>query len=338
MIALPDRDDAELARSIGITIEGRYRVTGLIGQTGTALILAARSLGGAIADHGIPDVVLKVLCGRAAGAAGEIARFTQEAFLAARLSHPNLVRCIDFGRLSDRRPYFVMERCEGRPLDRLVRRGRVPPRIVALIVEEAACGLEALHAHGIAHCDIKPGNLLWARRPPAGKARLRILDLGIAQIFDRARSSELGELMAAPAGESLGTPGYVAPEQALGRRVDPRADVYSLGCVAYHLLTGRAPFPFSSTAERIRGQLLGTVEPASQVNPALPGSVDAVLAAALEKHPSRRPTTAARLAAELIAAIARRPARLRATLACPQRPSSRFFSMMPPMMRTNASR
>ena len=175
-------------------------------------------------------------------------RFRREVDVAARLSHPNIVSVLDADE--DRGVQFMtMEYIEGNDLDRLVRDGGVLPVDQALdCVIQAARGLEAAHAQGIVHRDIKPGNLMLD-----GSGLVRVLDLGLARLVEA--SNPFGETASGPltqSGTYMGTVDFMAPEQGIdSRRVDHRADIYSLGCTLCYLLTGRAPFEGATVLARL---------------------------------------------------------------------------------------
>src|SRR5262245_32169494 len=160
-----------------------------------------------------------------------IARFRREAQSIARLAHPNIVQIYDFGVDDENNPYFVMELIDGTPLDKVVReRGRLAPLEVIRLARQAAEGLDAAHRAGIVHRDVKPSNLIVDRR-----GTVKLVDFGIARVTDAA--AQLTGAMAL-----MGTPSYMAPEQAKGLPVDHRADVYALGLTIYELLAGKPPF------------------------------------------------------------------------------------------------
>jgi serine/threonine-protein kinase len=172
------------------------------------------------------------------------------------------------------------------------------PRALALgLLTDTAEALSALHEHGIVHRDVKPSNV-FCTVPPRGRPRARLIDLGVAGIFDPKRARKLGAVNAQARG-TYGTPAYIAPEQALGRHTDARADVYSLACVAYRLLTGVEPFPGSSVTQAVHGHLFDEARPASWLNPALNLAVDAVLARGMTKDPDERTESVTRFVAEL---------------------------------------
>ncbi len=159
-----------------------------------------------------------------------LARFRREAQSIARLTHGNVVQVYDFGVDEDGNPYFVMELVEGTPLDQLLReRGRLPIGEACELARQSALGLAAAHRAGIIHRDVKPSNLIVDAR-----GGVKIVDFGIARASASAQLTAAASLM--------GTPGYMAPEQAQGKSVDHRADIYALGLTLFEMLAGDAPF------------------------------------------------------------------------------------------------
>lgn len=293
-------------KTFGQLVERRYRVTSFLGSGACGSVFAARALGPALHDHGIARVALKVLNREHAHDQDAVARFTHEAFLGSRLHHPNLVRVLDYGHVKDGRPYYTMELCQGASLSHVMRVAAVlPPMLSSRLIGQAACALACLHAHGIVHRDVKPGNLflVMGKRHTHRNALLYLLDLGLAGVYDASRAHRLGSVDVGSSGR-YGTPSYLCPEQALGAPVDPRADIYGLACVAYRVLTGREPLAASSLGELVRAHIFETPPPATSVNPQLPARVDEVLSRALAKRRSARTPCVMQFADELAAALA----------------------------------
>lgn len=227
-------------------------------------------------------VALKILADNLAGDATFRDRFEREARLAARLSHPNVVRIFDVGE-SDGRPFIVMEYVEGDTLaDELGRHGPLPPERAVDLALQICSGLEAAHASGLVHRDVKPRNLLLR---PDGV--LKIADFGIARAAESTRLTEIGTI--------LGTAAYLAPEQAEGVEATPAADLYSVGAVLYELLTGRVPFTATSLVELLAKQQAGPPPPMAGI----PGWLELAVIRCLEPNPSERPASAGELAGEL---------------------------------------
>jgi formylglycine-generating enzyme required for sulfatase activity/tRNA A-37 threonylcarbamoyl transferase component Bud32 len=206
-------------------------------------------------------------------------RFLREIQATARLAHPNIVVVHDAARI-DGTQFFAMEYIEGTDLARLVKdKGPLPISSACEYVRQAALGLQHAFEHGLVHRDVKPSNLLLT----ADGAVIKLLDLGVA----RCRDLEESDLTAT--GSVLGTPDYLAPEQATNSRgVDIRADIYSLGCTLYHLLTGHAPFPEGSSLEKALKHLHDAPAPIRQERPQVSVELVAVLDKMMAKKSAER--------------------------------------------------
>jgi serine/threonine protein kinase len=266
--------------SVRTVAGGRYLIENTLGHGGMAVVYLAQ-------DRELRrPVALKLLAENLAGDGDFRERFVREARLAARLSHPNVVHVYDAGE-DEGRPFIVMEYVAGETLAHvLVRRRKVPPGEAAALARQAAIGLQHAHDAGLVHRDIKPQNLLLR-----DDGVLKIADFGIARAAELSRLTQLGTV--------LGTASYLSPEQALGEEVGPQADIYSLGAVLYELLTGRPPYEFSSLAELTEKQRTGTIVPVRDVEPAVPGSLEAIVMRCLARDPGFRPSSAGQVANEL---------------------------------------
>jgi tRNA A-37 threonylcarbamoyl transferase component Bud32 len=254
-------------------LPGRYEQPRLVGRGGMGEIYLAhdRMLGRTVA--------VKLLAERLAEDPELRERFRREALTAARLSsEPHVVTIFDVGE-HEGRPFTVMEYLPGGTLAGRLR-GPVAPAQALSWLTQAAEALDAAHAHGVVHRDVKPANLLFD-----GSDRLQVVDFGIARLVDET----LG--MTAP-GTILGTAGYLAPEQASGRETTAASDRYALAVVAYELLTGRRPFERGSETAEAAAHIHEPVPPPSEEGVGLPESVDAVFARALAKNPVHRYPTA----------------------------------------------
>jgi hypothetical protein len=236
-------------------------------------------------------VALKVLHPEFVGDETAVVRFHREVKAVSRLSHPNVVTAYDADEAGGpvKVHFLVMEYVPGRSLNHHVKaRGPLPPAEACQYVRQAALGLQHAHEMGMVHRDIKPGNLV---RTESGD--VKILDFGLARLAlggDVTRSQALTR-----PGEMAGTPDYIAPEQVNDTHsVDIRADIYSLGCTLYHLLTGRVPFPGGTLIDKVSRHLSEEAEPLSAVRPGLPEGLEAVVARMMAKDQSQRyPTPAA---------------------------------------------
>lgn len=224
------------------------------------------------------------------------ARFLREAELAARVAHPNIVEIYDRG-VEDGVLWIAMQYVEGSDVAGILRSGPdvLPPERAIGIVGEAARGLDAAHAAGLLHRDVKPANILVSAAP-GRPDRVVLTDFGIARAA--AESTVL-----TAAGEVLATLSYAAPEQIEAGRVDHRVDVYALGCTLFHMLTGKTPFARPTPEAVMAAHLIEPPPRASAVNPALPQRLDDVIARAMAKNPDDRYQSCGALAAAAWAAL-----------------------------------
>jgi eukaryotic-like serine/threonine-protein kinase len=261
---------------------GRYRVERTLGQGGMAAVYLAHD-----AELERP-VAVKVLAEHLANDDAFRQRFLREARMAAKLSHPNVVHVYDQGD-EDGRPFIVMEYVEGMTLgDELRRSGPLPPARVVDLALQICGGLEHAHASGLVHRDIKPGNLLLRE-----DGTVKIADFGIARAAQATKLTQIGSV--------LGTAAYLAPEQASAEPVTAAADIYSLGCVLFELLTGRTPYVFETLPELVVKQREEAITPIRELRPDVPPELEAAVMHCLARNPEYRPTSAAALAQELAA-------------------------------------
>jgi len=300
--SLCPRDGAPLvevgAWTEGMVIRGKYRIMGKVGQGGMGAVYKA--------FHVTFDELraLKVMNPEILGDELFIKRFKQEAVIARRLDHPNAVRVDDIDEAEDGRPYIVMEYIEGDSLKKLIQEhGPLPVGRTCSIIKQVAAALDAAHRLGMVHRDIKPANIVLIQTPQGEVAK--VLDFGIAK-FREAQATE--GLTLTGTGILIGTPQYMSPEQATGRKsdeIDGRSDLYSLGVVMYQMLTGELPFKADTTMELLLAHIntpprrLLEARPDLQISPA----VAAVVMKCLEKKPEARPRDGAALIEELDAAL-----------------------------------
>jgi WD40 repeat protein/tetratricopeptide (TPR) repeat protein/tRNA A-37 threonylcarbamoyl transferase component Bud32 len=259
-----------------------YEILGELGRGSMGVVYKARQ----VSLHRL--VALKMILAGSHAGPQHLARFRSEAEAVARLQHPHIVQIYEVGA-QEGRPYFSLELVDGDTLDRKLAGTPLPARQAAQLVETLARAVQAAHERGIVHRDLKPANvLLTADGTP------KITDFGLAKHLDRDGTQTGSDAI-------LGTPCYMAPEQASGKskEVGPPADIYALGAILYELLTGRPPFKGPSvlnTLEQVRSQ--EPVSP-SRLQPQLPHDLETICLKCLEKEPPRRYATAGALAEEL---------------------------------------
>jgi serine/threonine protein kinase len=226
------------------------------------------------------------------------ARFRREAEAAARLRSPHTVELYDFGVTEDGTLYLVMELLEGTNLELLVRQnGPLDPNRVVHILAQVCESLEEAHTYGLIHRDIKPANIHIGRLGLQDDF-VKVLDFGLV----RSTAGPSEESLTGAAGTTPGTPAYMAPEMAHDRTVDGRADLYSLGCVAYYLLTGHLVFEGDTPLQTILKHIQQPPEPPSErTDRTIPAELEALVLACLAKRPDERPRSAGDLGQRLAA-------------------------------------
>jgi serine/threonine-protein kinase len=251
----------------------RYRVRGFIGKGSIARVYLAED-----EKSGNP-VAVKVMDKPFRNDDGAKRRFLREARAITKIGHPNIVRVLEAGIRDDGAPYLVMEFLFGEPVGRFLRReGPLPLEIALPALRQAASGLHAAHQHGIIHRDVKPDNLFFIGEP-GDPYDLKVLDFG----FSKLQTQKL-----TAAGIVLGTPAYMAPEQVLAEELDARADIYGLGMVMYHMLTGKQPFATGDDVKTLAHQLVSRLPRPSEVAPDIDARTEAVIMTATQKDPANR--------------------------------------------------
>ena len=261
---------------------GAYQLGALIGRGAMGEVYEA------VDPRTNEPVAIKLLSHASLGNTNHVLRFLRELRTAATIDSPHVVRVIEVGEQPV--PHLVMERLEGSTLGEILRgrRALVPTEVVGLVAQVGA-GITAAAAAGVVHRDLKPQNLFLHR------GAWKILDFGVARAIDA------GDTLTA--GHVVGTPSYMAPEQASGDPVDHRTDLYALAAIAYRALTGHPPYAAGELAETLYRVAHTRPRRPTDLAPHLPGAVDHVLAIGLARQPQDRFATAAELAAALAAAI-----------------------------------
>jgi serine/threonine protein kinase len=267
---------------IGVVIGGKYQVRSLLGSGGMGSVFEAVHVG--IGRH----CAVKILNANQLQKKDAVRRFHHEARAAARIGHPNICEVYDLGTLEDGRPYLVMEKLVGETwADCIAREGGLPIADVIDVMRQVLSGLFAAHENGILHRDIKPENVFLSKRvgcPPVAK----ILDFGVSKMMTHHPSSkDDGDLEMTRTGIVLGTPYYLAPEQARGdRNLDARVDLYACGVMLYEALTGRRPFVAANYNALLIQILTGAPRPIRELRRDLPPDLILVLekAMARERH------------------------------------------------------
>ncbi|HEU4534037.1 MAG TPA: serine/threonine-protein kinase, partial [Polyangiaceae bacterium] len=285
----PSSDPAGERRAlIGRVLEDKYRPTAILGEGGMGTVYEAEHL--LIGRR----VALKVLHPAHAQRRDAVWRFRHEARVAGSIGHPNICEIYDVGQLDDGSPYLVMERLHGETLaDRIERENELPFLDVIDVALQVLSALSTAHEKSIIHRDIKPENIFLSER--AGFAPLaKLLDFGIS----KAAADE--DLHLTRTGMVMGTPYYMAPEQARGEVIDPRIDLYATGVIIYESLTGQRPFAASNYSALLRLILFEDPKPMRELRPSLPEPFEHVVKKALSKDRELRFQTAQ----EFIAALA----------------------------------
>jgi len=283
----PNDDDDPLLNTL---VDGRYRILGRLGDGGMGIVYRAEH------TYLNKEFALKVM--RPTRDVVDRQRFEQEARLASRIRHRNVVEISDFGILPTGQPYFVMELLRGETLGDAIYQGRIKPLLACLIGAQVASGLQAVHKQNVVHRDLKPDNIFLLdpdaavgaeehaegeSDPPGQVNFVKIMDFGIAKSIDNKLTGT---------GMTLGTPEYMSPEQATGEKLDWRSDQYSLGCILYEMLTGELPFGGKSAFEVMNKHLTAQPVPPRQRRPesaaSIPAALEKIVLTMMQKRPANR--------------------------------------------------
>jgi serine/threonine protein kinase len=271
---------------------GEYRLTRKLGEGGFGAVYEA--------EHPLlrRRAAVKVLHQVAGMDSDAVLRFISEAQAANHIRSRHIVDVFSFGKLPNGRHFYVMDLLDGEPLDRFLRREKhCEVKTTLQLLRPIAEALDAAHAAGVVHRDLKPQNLFLAWEA-SGETVPKLLDFGMAKLLSESAVQTVS-------GVPIGTPLYMSPEQARGEKVDGRSDVYALGVLCHEMLTGKVPFTGESPLAVLVSHLTLPAPRASEVLPELPSELDEPILAMLHKEPSGRPATAGAAIAALVAAAER---------------------------------
>jgi serine/threonine protein kinase len=267
---------------VGTRFAERYQVEELLGQGAMGTVYRAEHI------HMRKAVAIKVLNPEIAGLSEISARFEREAIAAGRIEHPHVAKAMDFGRMPDGGFYLVLEFVRGRPLTELLAEGPLAPVRALRITRQIAEAMVAAHQAGVVHRDLKPDNVMLAEKEDVTDF-VKVLDFGVAKL-ERTESDESSPITRF--GAVLGTPEYMAPEQAGGGTVDHRADLYAVGVMLYEMLAGNPPFTGPDAVSVLTQQL---TEPLPHLPETVPHGVAAIVMGLVDKDPDDRIASAAEL-------------------------------------------
>ena len=281
----------DYSKLAGETLDSRYVVTRKIGEGGMSFVY--------LADDVLrkEPVAIKILSPSLSQDRTAMARLRREAELGGKLAHPNVCHIIRLGETSNGLVYVVMPFVEGELLCDVTNRAQqLPLALTVRYITDIAAGLQVAHELGIVHRDLKPENIMISRKSD-GSERAIVMDFGLAK--ERQVSAEIKKLTAT--GIVLGTPEFMSPEQLRGKPLDARTDVYSLGLMAYEMLTGKLPFPGRTQQEIMIARLKSEPTPIRAARPdlELPVAVEKVLLRSMEREPAERYQSAPEFAAAL---------------------------------------
>jgi eukaryotic-like serine/threonine-protein kinase len=263
----------------GTLINNKYRITSLIGQGGMGAVYAGENT--AIARR----VAIKVLHAAVAQQQGIVERFEREAQAAGRIGNDHILEVLDLGTLPDGSRFMVMEFLDGEDLEQYVERnGPMPPDVVAPLARQLLTGLSAAHGAGIIHRDLKPENVYILKEKAGQKNFVKIIDFGISKF-----TAQTGDMKMTATGAVMGTPYYMAPEQARGsREADHRSDLYACGVILYKVVTGTVPFQGNTFNELLFNIVLSNAPTPRQLVPDLDPAFESIITKAMAKDPAER--------------------------------------------------
>jgi serine/threonine protein kinase len=296
--------EEDLTSVVGTVLDGQYQIEGILGKGGMGAVYRARHI--LLGDR----VAIKLLPPEMRSNTEWLRRFQREGQAARRFRHPNAVTVYDLRTSGDGTIYLVMEYVEGSTLDaELKKRVRFTPAEALAVLDPIMSVLNAAHAMGVVHRDLKPENIMIGSPSTGGPPVVKLLDLGIAKLREVAGAEKTGNTALTMAGQMLGTPYYMSPEQwgelpdDGNSEIDGRADIYSLGIVFYELVAGRRPFGGLTLLELRREHVSVVPKSLHEIDSSVPESFSRAIARAIAKDRSERQNTAAELEQELRSAL-----------------------------------
>src|SRR6187549_4057496 len=280
---MPTLAEAGADPLIGQLIGGRYRVTGVLGEGGMGIVYVGEQQMGST----VRKVAIKTLHAHLSKDPSVIARFHRECGTVAQLEHPNTIKFYDFGSTADGTLYIAMEFVAGKPLSDVLAQGPLSVERTIKIMRQVCGALDEAHMQGIIHRDLKPENVILTAR--AGETDfVKVLDFGIAARSESADAQREQKLT--QQGMVLGTPPYMSPEQFTGKALDRRSDIYSLGVMAYEMLTGQLPFEADTPWQWATEHMTAQPRPFEAVatGGSIPSAMRAAIMKALAKDPEQR--------------------------------------------------
>jgi serine/threonine protein kinase len=287
---VPATDSSKMESMEASLLKERYIIERELGRGGMGIVYLARD-----AQLHARSVVIKILYEEAYRDEFLKRKFLQEMEALTRLDHSGIVSVYDAGELPDGRPYFVMQYIDGCNLRSLIVPEGMQLERIALLIRQIGSALQAAHNNGILHRDLKPENIM-IRKQPDGEEQLKLIDFGLAKVIESkvAETSRVGNV--------IGSFEYMSPEQLTAKSVDPTSDIYSLGVIAYEMVTGRKPFEMDNVFDLYNAQRAGPKEPKVFRNDLSPEAERCILKA-LSLDPNQRPQSARDFTEEFVAAL-----------------------------------
>ncbi|MDX2090179.1 MAG: protein kinase [Kofleriaceae bacterium] len=265
------------------TVVGEYKIQKKIGEGGMGAVYSAM--------HPMigKRAAIKVISAALSSDASAVQRFVHEAQSVNQIGHPNIVDVFAFGALPDGRNYFVMEYLQGESLADRLHRGALPLGEALEILDQVCDALEAAHEKQIVHRDLKPDNVYLAA-VRGNRTMVKLLDFGIAKLSVPDGPGSQGGIAKTRTGMMMGTPGYISPEQARGKNVDYRTDIYALGAMAFEIVTGRLPFVADNAMDIVLAHMVEPPPRPSSLWAEIPPTLDDLIYAMLNKDAAQRPS------------------------------------------------